>query len=224
MVVNPIFQIPKSEDGWVSCCLYSHTFRTFHYLGRVRLDPPSISLVPRIGTRGKRLSEAPRERLTAHHPEFSHVKAPRCLGVRDSQVKQAEDTSASMGWALNPHCRELGYSFSRGEKRERLERIIPRTVSPKFQTSMGVRSSKLGSWSTVHSLQAAQQVRKLGKSVGLNLLPAAWLVSAAQLVGESLLLVFSWKGRGVASLVSFRDFLKALSCLLLNLMHFSPRW
>ena len=101
----------------------------------------------------------------------------------------------------------------------------------KAHPSMGDSSWKLRARSSLHNSQKHQSLERvslgqlslpetlLGNLSGFHLFQIAWLF----LVSLSSPYCFYSIGKEV-NLVSFRDFLKPLSCLLLNLMHFSPRW
>lgn len=92
-------------------------------------------------------------------------------------------------------------------------------VPPKAHTSMGDSSWNL----EICSLQAAQQVGvpfpgSSDSVTGLCFFQEASPVLHSQLVSVSLsnhsLLIYAWEGRGLVYLVSFRNFLNPLSCLL----------
>lgn len=99
IVVYLIFQIPKSKDGWLGCCLYLYSSSTFHYPRRVRLDSPCISLVPGMGTREIEWSITLSSAMS---------KPTMSLCQSFPGETEAEDTAAGMEWAMSPCCRVLG--------------------------------------------------------------------------------------------------------------------
>ena len=136
------------------------------------------------------------------------VSTPSKQGADDRGKEEYQD------WWTNESC--WGYLGNTDEGLLTEEMIVDSYIT-KALANMGHGSQKLKLWSSLFNLLIAWQI---GSCLSQVLL-VAWASFSHLILCESvsqqfLLLIDAWEGRGLVYLLSFRNFLKPLSYLVLS--------